>query len=243
MMILKSAGYNIVFPRIDNLRRKAFEIEDHLNEYFTAANIIPVPDIAPAEIPRISSTSHNGHSNLNISLTNAQIVTRFDNDFSINSELSLKYVEDRVYKLTDLLKEYTRFYFSGLTTEIHFLSTDPISTIIKNFTTQNADNNFYDVNCKFTSLIADKYYVNISVGNERLYEGFANHEEEIVRLANMNLVEHLIKVTIDINDRHAFNSNKEYWSSVGEIQTIFEIIKDILNHKMERIISEGVIDL
>ncbi|MFJ7755670.1 hypothetical protein ACQKGI_19895 [Peribacillus muralis] len=246
-MDIKNSGYNIVFPRIENLRRKAFDIEDSLKDYFTNANIIPVPDNAPAEIPRIQSTSHNGHSNLNISLNNAQLVTNFDGDYNTNVNAALSYLEERVYTVANMLEKYTNgiFLFSGLTTEVIFKKEHPVEHMIDTFFKHSPTkgSSLHEVNLKTTQIVDDKYYANISISNERTYEGQVSGFEDVVSFADLELKQHSLKVTLDINDRHGFNTQKNYTSSISEVKRIFELNREILELKLENLIKEGVLDL
>jgi hypothetical protein len=245
-MIFKNSICNIVFPKIDNMRRKAFEIEDHLQDYFNAVNTIPVPDNAPAEIPRISTTTHHGHSTLNISLNNAQLITSFDGDFNNDAKKALLYMEERVYKIANILGAYTNnvFLFSGLTTEIIVESADPVQQIIGTLFKTIPKNKFHEINVKTTQIIRDKYYANIAISNERSYEGFIPPGmDQIIKLANMELKNHSLKYTIDVNDRHGFNTEIDYVSTIENIKEVFEIKRMILEQKLDQLLSEGVMDL
>ena len=101
------------------MRRKAFDIEDQLKDYFHQVTLIPVPDDAPEEIPRISTTSHNGHSQLNISLSNTQLFTNYDEAFEGKWENCLEYVENRVNTLYSILGKYTNEGISNMDTNFN----------------------------------------------------------------------------------------------------------------------------
>ena len=44
-------------------------------------NLMPIPNEAPPEFPRITATSKNGHSQLMVSGNNVQVTTMFDSHF------------------------------------------------------------------------------------------------------------------------------------------------------------------
>jgi len=135
-ILVKTARYNMFFPKVANLRRKAFEIEDQLSPYFNAVTLVPVPDEAPEEIPRISTSSHHGHSSLNISLTNAQIATNYDEKFENDWPSCLSYLKERVNQISNVLSKYIngQYLFSGLTIELIVNGHDnPIELIKNNF--------------------------------------------------------------------------------------------------------------
>src|SRR5690606_7925747 len=138
--------------------------------------IIPIPDEAPEEIPRISTSSHHGHSQLNVSLTNAQITTNYDENFEQDREGCLGYLKDRVSHITDVLSPYVEggFLFSGLTTELVIENLDgisPLDIIKSKFLNYQGSVQPHDLEYKMTFVVDDIHYVNITFSNMRIYEG------------------------------------------------------------------------
>lgn len=244
MMLIKNTRYNIVYPRISNLRRKAFEIEDQLKDYFHQVTLIPVPDDAPEEIPRISTTSHNGHSQLNISLSNTQLVTNYDEFFEGKWEKCLEYVEDRVNTLYSTLGNFINegYLFSGLTTEIIFDSIgdgDPIEIIKNKFINLKSNISPHEIEQKITFVIEDEYYVNITFKNLRVYEGLNYQGPGMLK----NEKAHYLVCILDINDRHGFNYKDGYTSNIRNARKIIQLTRTILKEKLNTMITEGVFDV
>ncbi|MBP2242630.1 hypothetical protein J2Z40_003207 [Cytobacillus eiseniae] len=244
MMLIKNTRYNIVYPRISNLRRKAFEIEDQLKDFFHQVTLIPVPDDAPEDIPRISTTSHNGHSQLNISLSNTQLLTNYDDAFEGNWERCLDYVENRVDILYSTLGNYIKdgYLFSGLTTEIVFdsiLDEDPIDLMRNKFINLKTDLSPHEIEQKITFVIEDDYYVNITFKNLRIYEGLNYQGPGMLK----NEKDHYLVCILDVNDRHGFNYKDGYTSNIKNAKKIVKITRTILEEKLNKMITEGVFDV
>jgi len=245
-ILVKTARYNMFFPKVANLRRKAFEIEDQLSPYFNAVTLVPVPDEAPEEIPRISTSSHHGHSSLNISLTNAQIATNYDEKFENDWPSCLSYLKERVNQISNVLSKYIngQYLFSGLTIELIVNGHDnPIELIKNNFLNYKGSIEPYDLQYKVTFLIDQIYYVNITFSNVRTYEGIVPLYTGIHNFVGLKEISNALAVSIDINDRHGFNYEQDYFSSTEKFEHIFEIAYKILDSRLIKMIEEGVIEL
>lgn len=243
-MLIRNTRFNLVFPKVDHLRRKAFEIEERLAHYFSPITLVPIPDEAPEEIPRISTSSHNGHSNLNISLNNAQLFTSYDEKYQDNWKECLDYLVERVNEVSGVIDSYVEgnFLFSGLTTEIVInVGEDPINLIKSQFLNLKSNVEPHDINYKITFVIEEKYYVNITINNLRVYEGLVG--DGPIQLSSLKEKEHTLGLTIDINDRYAHNFNPKHTSSIHEIKKIFDLTDKVISQSISKILSEGVFEL
>lgn len=243
-MQIKNARYNMVYPKISNLRRKAFDIEEQLKDYFHQITLIPIPDDAPEEIPRISTTSHHGHSQLNISLSNAQLATNYDEAYESDWSECLSYLRDRTNKVYATLENYIDhgYLFSGLTTEIIFNNEsqgDPIELIKDKFLKLQSNLSPHDIEHKITFVIEERYYVNITFKNLRIYQGMTIPTSGIQKQQK----DHHLLCILDVNDRYGFNYKENYTSSKKETEAIFEITESILRDKLKKMITEGVFDI
>ncbi len=247
-MLVRTARYNLFFPKVSNLRRKAFEIEETLSPYFTSVTLIPIPDDAPEEIPRIATSSHNGHSTLNISLTNAQISTSYDEKFERDWESCLSYLKERVFQISNVLSSYIEgdFLFSGLTTEIVFDDlgeNTPLELIKTRFLNYKGAQEPYDLEYKMTFVVDDSYYVNITFSNMRIYEGIHQAGAGIMQFSELQETANLLGVVVDINNRFAFNHKKDHHSSQDSIEKIFEITYGLLDSRLKKMIEEGEVEI
>lgn len=245
-MRIQSATYNIVYPECKNIRREVFNLEDKLGGLFIKPfSLIPIPDDAPAEIPRIHATSNCGHSQLSMALNATQFTIQYDDEFRNDSNKCFDYIRERVYKIFDAISSSTNneYLFSGLTVNVLIddLIDDPIDIMMKNFYKVQSNEKPFDINNKSTYVLNQKYYVNIEVNNMRQYENIS--ALNINPFADTKQVSHVIGVTLDINDRYAFNYKKGYLSKSEEVESIIDISYSILCNKIERYIKEGVLEL
>ncbi len=244
-MIIQNTNFNIFYPKILNLRRKIVDYEDKLSVFFLPVNILPIPDDAPEEIPRITMSTINGHSSMNLSLTGAAFTTNYDEKFNNSWEKCLGYLNDRigkVYDILDILKQ-EKFLFAGLLTQIFMdeISSNPVDLINDRILKLNSKTKPFDVDCKITFVYDDNYYININVSNVRLFEGLIPNG--ISTSGILQEKANIVGVTIDINDRYGFNYNKGYTSDYTKVQRILEITTDIINNKLNKLIMEGVFEL
>jgi len=230
-----------MYPKVNDLRRKAFEIEDSLQDYFLPVNLIPIPDDAPEEIPRISTTSKTGHSQLTISLTNTQLITNYDDDFGRDWTKSLDYMHDRINKVRSSLEKYVgnEYLFCGLTTEIIFDSIkEPIQLLQNNFLKLTTDTTPHEIEQKITFIVNENYYVNVTFKNLIMFEnsskhGFGRFKEQKGQF---------LGCILDINDRHGFNRLDSYTSNHENIDEIIKITRSMLDGKLNKMIEERVFE-
>jgi hypothetical protein len=239
-----STAFNTFFPVIPDMRHKLFSFEEKLGEFFmTPFTTIPIPDDAPAEIPRIQARSHHGHSELNVSLDRISFLSRFDEQFNNNWNRCETYLNQRAIPITSMVQELVddKFLYSGLTTEVAFEGgLDPIQHFKNKFFKTNSKSDPYDMSFKLTYVVDEKFYINISLQNQRIYTG---QNSEVVLPAYLEQIGTGIVVLIDVNDRHGFNFIKEYHSKAEDAKKIIEISSDFIQNKLLNVIEKGEFDL
>ncbi|SFL80772.1 hypothetical protein [Salibacterium qingdaonense] len=245
-MLIQTTTFNAFFPKEQGMRRNFINIEDGLKDHFqTPLHLLPIPDDAPPDIPRAQTESHEGHSKLNISLDRLSLQTKYDHRFQSDWYKCKEYLENRIFPLINLMKGYidNNYSFSGLTTEIfiHDLDEEPVKHLFENFIKIGSNTNPFDVNLKLTYVLRERFYINISFSNVRLYEKTTNREKELP--AYLQQKDDVLSVLIDINDRYAHNFQKDYHSDVDVMDEIFTITNDILTGKLDQIIYEGRVEL
>ena len=52
-MLIQRSSVSVMYKRIDGIKKAYYNSEGILKRYFGEATVLPVPDDAPAEIPRI----------------------------------------------------------------------------------------------------------------------------------------------------------------------------------------------
>jgi hypothetical protein len=238
-MKITNSAFNMIFPPEPSIRESIFILESRLSEDFPKPFIlVPLPNEAPVEFPRISATSRHGFSTLNISLNNFQLVTNFSNDYSVDWKKCKEYVENHVYKLIDIVQPIFRQkpYYCGFTVNLlQKMDGDAVEALKKNFVSPNVNGQIYDYFNRFTFL-RDKFYINIQLQNQRiqpnqmLLPGMLKQDEQ----------KNIIGIALDINDRYGFNYNPGYTTSLGNIRSILDLTDDIVRNKLEKFVKEGV---
>ena len=137
--------------------------------------------------------------------------------------------------------EWYEYLFSGLTINIVIddILDNPIDIISKNFYQVESDKKPFDINNKVTYVFDEKYYINIQCSNIRSYESISSIG--INPFANAKETSHLIGLTLDINDRYAFNYKEGYLSKSEEVEHIIDLSYSILSEKIDLYIKEGVL--
>lgn len=244
-MEIQSTAFNVFFPKVNNLRQKFFMFEEKLaGQFVTPLTLVPIPDQAPEEIPRISAVSLNGHSILNVALNHLSLQTTYDDRFNNNWGQCMTYVQDRVFPLLDMMEGLVgnEFLYSGLTTQVFYkFDHEVIDHFMEKYVKFSSQSSPFDVNLKFTYVHEEDFYINISLNNVRVYEGTGN--PDIVTPAYLEQTAQGMAVVIDINDRHGFNYKQEYRSSREKVNRILSLSDEIMNHKIKEIVFEGGVKL
>jgi hypothetical protein len=236
-----NSSFNLIFPPVQNIRERLFLLEEQLAEYFTKPfTLIPLPNEAPVEIPRISATTHHGFSTLNLSLNSLQLITNFNNNFGENWENCENYLRERIFKIVNILRPlFSHQIYCGLTINLmEKTAGKSLDLLLKNFSSEKSFDKIYDLFTKYTFTADDNYYINIQLQNQRLiFNQFANgHLKEIEQ-------DNLIGIALDINDRYAVNYIPGYLSNEEKIDRIFKLSNVILKDKLKYFIYEGKFDI
>lgn len=226
---------------VENIRENFFQLEKDLSTLFAKPfNLVPLPDAAPLEIPRITAVSINGFSSLNISLNSYQFVTRFDKVYSSDWNKCRDYIKDRLYKIYDILDPFfKKKLYCGLTVNLIKNLSDKdnaIDILLNNLTKFSSKNEIYDIDNKYTFVKNKNYYVNIRVYNQRL-----SINNILPGTLKENEQQNNIGILLDINDKYGFNYEPNYVSNKEKIDNIIEIADDIVFNKLENFIMKGEI--
>lgn len=240
--ILESTSFTVYFKKVNEIRRKAFEFEDVFSPFFvTPFQINQVPDTAQEDIPRIIANSRKGFSNLFISQVHSQYNANFNYTKNTKWEDIYEHLKDIIYVLyTGLEKlKINNFHYAGLMTQL-FLPTDndkeAILFLMERFSQQRSVFP-YDYNAKFTFIEESKYFINYTISNIRKYSG----SKELPRLvpAYLKMDATGIMITIDINDRFAYNTEREYFSDSMEGLNILAMNHAIITDRLARYLEKG----
>lgn len=240
--IIKQTNLNLVYPRIMEYRKKFANSEDILQEYFMPSTILPIPDQVEDEVPRIIAQTKNGHSMLNISLSVSSFTTNYDRDFVFDWNKCREYLTQRCSNIYDIIGNMTENnnIFVGLITnvEIDDLGEDGLEVLKKSLCSEKAGKmgEIYDLSCKLTYVYKKRYYINITLENNR---EFRTHQSVDGRLYMDGEQKHTVAALIDINDRYAANSDMNYKSKKEAFDEILHITSNIIDNKLENLVRKG----
>lgn len=246
-MKIKNGSFNIVFPHVHCMRENLFNLERVFSNFMVPFNLMPIPNEAPPEIPRILASSKNGHSQLMISGNNVQVTTNFDSRFWYDIDACFKYMENMRNKILESLAHlgleqqgHPSFYYSGLTMNVEYSQEDgildPVEFIANKFLKSSIPATKRDLAFRTTITIEDTYFVNIEVSNNRILEGMPVLPGS---LYGTKEVSHTLAVTVDINDRLAFNTKAAYISSKETATNIFNLSYKYISEALPTLIKDG----
>lgn len=244
-MRINQTTVNIVYPRIDEYRKKFVLAEDKLKDHFLPATVLPIPEPVQEEVPRIIVQTQNGHSALNIALNVASFTTNYDGEFVDSWEKCKAYLEERcvdVYEIVNVLT--TRNNYVGLVTHIVIddFPESGLEILKRSLLNENGSKlgTIHDFSSKLTYVVDDQYFVNITVENlRRLNVEQLTDGRQIYKTENTN---DAISVLIDVNDRFAAN-RVAYQSSKKAFDSILNVTADIINNKLISFIQKGELSI
>lgn len=241
-MKIRQTNVNLVYPKVTNYRKKFANAEDVLNDHFMPAAILPIPDQVQDEVPRAIVQSKHGHSVLNVALTVSSFTTTYTDEFVDDWKLCEEYLHDRcdcIYQLVDELSG-SNYKYVGLISNIQFDNIDDssLNTLKKSLFKNNGNDlgDIFDVSCKLTYAIKNKYYINITLENTRQ---LLTQEGQAGSIISAGESQNFVAVTIDVNDRYAANQRADYISNKDAFNEILQITADIINGRLESLIKEG----
>lgn len=244
-MRIDSCTFTIHFPQNNQIRESLFKLERHFSDFQAPFTLVPLPSDAPMDIPRIIAVSKHGHSQLMFCGNNAQLTTRFAENYSADVKKCVEYIrskcEDIVSSLS-IINGNSKFYFSGISMAIMLDKEDgicdPTAYISENFLKCKSSLPTDEAQFRLALTIQDKYYANIMVQNSRL---FSNGPNERGSYADSEVVKDTLQVILDINDRYAFNKIRDYVSTQQEVNYIASLIEKFATEHVTSFIETGVI--
>lgn len=223
-----SNSFSVSFPFQEKIRREANLIEDALKQDYPSIQILPVPDNMDPRVPRIILDSAHGFSQIAISQTNISLnINQYSEEYQLDINKGKQYLEariDAIFKVLDIAK-IKKPYFAGLTTQIHVNSpkknNELINRIARCFNMTLNDRNLHELDIKKVNIMEDSFFSNVRVHNFKSWELLESSHEQ-PRLATKNATTHGIEIIGDFNDRHSFNENPKYFTSLKAAKNILD---------------------
>ena len=118
-MLIQGTSISVTYKKIEGIKKAYYNNEEILKNYFNEATVLPVPDDAPVEIPRIIIKTLHEHAQLNISPVAATFEIHYNAGFEKNWELCAQYIAERMEKVCRL--DPTAFFIEqdGIRTAYH----------------------------------------------------------------------------------------------------------------------------
>lgn len=244
-MIINNAVFNIVFSRLQNLRSRFAEIEKALHGSFLQGECLPIPDDAPVEVPRMRFTSTHAHSLLTITGASIQLVSNFDQNYYNNIDICYEYISIKSKTLLNIISGVIKepFLYCGLMINCSYYeigNREPIQFMMDRFVNFAINNKPIEAATRMVFPIQDMFYANIAFNATKAYGGAVQMNSSL--LHNQKLGD-VLQLTLDVNDRYAFNFKENYYSSSEAVEKVFDISKDLLVKKVPEFLANGGITL
>lgn len=226
---------------MENIKRKYILHENILEDKFNEASILPIPDDAPSEIPRIVIKSKGEHSQVSIAPEAVNLQTIYTDEYLTNWNLCENYIKSRVndlLKLTDSITEKKYEYFGVVVDLVLDEYTDNGNEILyKNLFNKQPQNTLEDLVVKYTFVEDEKYYVNITLQSVKIFDD--SLKDVAGNFKKENIKKHTIVATLDINDRYSHNTHVGYTSTKEKFGEIMTLMSKIINEKLNILVERG----
>ena len=222
-------------PQI-KIRRSVNQIEDLLQDYYGAPQVMPIPDDFAAEAPRIVLRSHGGHSQISFSQISMDFTVNFDGEYADSFETTKEYIKQRIDVLKGVLRNIgiEKYYFFGLTYNVELEggysnSLEHIKKLLGGNVAEQ--HNLYEASQRIALVEDEKFFVNQQIGTFRQYQSNGISIPNLLEFTNSKLVSEGVSVTVDVNNRYAFlNSGNSFGLDCfdSDFDRIFSFVEETL---------------
>ena len=241
-MLIQGTSISVTYKRIDGIKKAYYNNEELLRDFFNEATVLPIPDDAPVEIPRIIIKTLHEHAQLNISPIAATFEVHYNDGFEKDWNACAEYIRERMIKVFEFLNIMTsnNYEYIGVVSNIIYdeVATEGARKIAETLLNSEKISDIYDVNIRYTFVENDNMFVNIMLQNARLFkQGLVLDKAGALCAANQTAES--IGAIIDINDRYGFNSNPDYKSDSNMLENLLNSMSNIINNKLHVLIERG----
>ena len=247
-MDISTCTFSLFYQPVPNIRREAFEIEEKLGGYVKPFQIHSIPDDAPFELPRISATTESGHSSLNIAAQSAQVLSRYDDSFSRDFSKSLDYSKAKALELYAALTTMPsiQLHFTGLAVQLLVpaseIKSSPVSFISDTYLKVSSSLPMSDAAAKLVYKADSDLYLNLEVQRIVLSDPLSinigpDGITVVKKLQSGN--EEMLAVSIDFNNRLAFNEGRILGCDEATIQRFYARVQAFLEDGIDAFLKNG----
>lgn len=242
-MLIQGTSISLTYRRINSLKKAYYNNEDILKEFFNEAAVLPVPDDAPDEIPRIIIKTLHEHAQLNITPVAATLQILYNDGYENCWEKCASYIRERMGTVFGFLNLLTnnKYDYIGIVTNILMddVAEDGAKVLANNLLKVKDVSRIYDLNVKYTFVEDDEIFVNITLQNARLFRDGIS-ADTAGSLGIKNQIAESIGAVVDINDRYGFNSSEEYHTSSKQLDILLQRMSEVIGGKLEVLLQKGV---
>lgn len=246
-MIIENSAFTLFFPANNAVRERIFDLEKYFDGFQKPFTLLSVPTDAPPEFPRIISATNNGHSQLAICENNVRLSTGYDGEYARDISISLDYTTKKVQQIIDAMplienvpEGNQKFYYSGLTMDFLYGKEDgidnPVAFINEHHLKDIISLPIDEMQYRLALVLENRYYVNFIMQNRKVFIG---HPDERGSFAGLQKADDQLQMSLDINDRYAFNNIAGYTSSKENIIRVSTIMKDFVINYIPSFIRTG----
>lgn len=241
-MKIKNSTITFWFQKQNSPKVYVDKLNSILKEHFFEFNILAVPANIDPVIPRLTAVSNSDHSNIQISLINAKLLTNFDDHYSENIDLCIDYLKNRALKLYEALMSCNiNIVYSAIFINLEERDDYAVEKIRTHFLKMDENKKINEIGIRLTDIVDDKFYRIVSFNNskqvkiEKVFKG--DNDEIIFPLISLNdasEIENYLNVSLEFNDRLLFNLDSNYSTNEDELVKLFDLITEQLRKEMKR---------
>ena len=241
-MKIKNSTITFCFQKQNNPKVYVDKLNTILKEHFFEFNILAVPANIDPVIPRLTAVSNSDHSNIQISLINAKLLTNFDDHYSENIDLCIDYLKNRALKLYEALMSCNiNIVYSAIFINLEERDDYAVEKIRTHFLKMDENKKINEIGIRLTDIVDDKFYRIVSFNNskqvkiEKVFKG--DNDEIVFPLISLNdasEIENYLNVSLEFNDRLLFNLDSNYSTNEDELVKLFDLITEQLRKEMQR---------
>lgn len=235
------------FNKVIDIKNKLNIFEEELKDYFHGINSIGVPaDINP-EYPRMTAVSDGGHTKLNISMINLQLMTNFDNNYNHDYSKCFEYIEERTLKIFEILssKLGLNILYGAIMSMCEIDSNKPVNQIKDNLLSNKMTGDYCEAGIRTAEIINDKFYRNIVINSakqitvtKKMEPGQNEIIMPLISLTESKVEKESIIINYELNDKYSFDTNSEYKLELSNFKEMISKAKKDIEEDLLKIINK-----
>lgn len=234
---LRSSRFTALYQPVADLRKRVFELEDafsrELPDEFLSPELQPIPDEAPANIPRISFESTHGYTNLELTPVRVDLKTQYDEHYNRDIAKCLDYVSTKseaVELALEVLKPELAFVALAVSARwsLRDHKDDEALRYLRNqlLSESFGGDKLNNLQLNYSLEVNDKLFKVITAGNYRVFRSDGPPvPHPRFKTDKMERIDHGLEKEIEINDRSAYNMGRPS-DGTAQLETFIEYVRE-----------------